>query len=105
MRLATLLDQQLRLLEVRREDVADLLARDGRHDEVLVDCMANDFVGAPRDLRGSGRAVPRKCDGSRAGGTHAPGARGRGSPACRVGASRSVLAAGEPDGASRPSEG
>ena len=47
----SLLAAQLSLLEDRRADVADLLEVGGRHDEVLVDAIANVLVVAGLAIR------------------------------------------------------
>lgn len=56
-----LLDVQLRLLEDRRADIADLLLeRGGEGDETLVDAVANDLVGARLVIQAA-LAAPSPC--------------------------------------------
>ena len=54
-----LLDEQLRLIEERRRDVADLLMEPGVvRDEALVDNVANDLAGARLVIRAALAAPP-----------------------------------------------
>ncbi|QIN81105.1 hypothetical protein GBA65_21975 (plasmid) [Rubrobacter marinus] len=52
------LAKQLRLIEDRRADVADLLEQGGPHDEALLDLVANDLVGARLVIRAALLAPP-----------------------------------------------
>ena len=62
-----LLDEQLRLLRNRRADVADLVMELGiEYDEVLVDRIANDLVGARLVIRAALAApLPGGASGAR----------------------------------------